>query len=108
MSDAQIKGLTAVTLFVEDLAAAKAFQETVFGKPLKFEDESSAAYDFDGVVVNLLASTAAPELVGPATDVDAECARLARHAGGREVGSTHPSPASADDHQVTAMYLLSV
>ena len=89
-----IKGVGAITLFVEDLAAAKAFQETVFGKPLVFEDESSAAYDFDGVVVNLLAVTSAPELLAPATvapadggqrfvltvdvdEVDAVCERLA-------------------------------
>ncbi len=52
-----IKGINAITLFVEDLAAAKAFQQTVLGKPLKEEDESSAAYDFDGVVVNLLVAT---------------------------------------------------
>jgi catechol 2,3-dioxygenase-like lactoylglutathione lyase family enzyme len=94
VSDAQVKGLSAVTLFVEDLAAAKDFQDTVFGRPLVFEDESSAAYDFGGVIVNLLATSAAPELVGPATvagpgsgqrfvlsvevtDVDAEVARLA-------------------------------
>ena len=89
-----IKGASAITLFVEDLAAAKAFQETVFGKPLVFEDESSAAYDFDGVVVNLLVATSAHELVAPAAvarpgdgqrfvltvevdDVDAVCKRLA-------------------------------
>ena len=89
-----VKGVSAITLVVEDLAAAKRFQETVFGKPLVFEDESSAAYDFDGVVVNLLVATSAPELLAPATvapadsgqrfvltvdvdDVDAVCARLA-------------------------------
>jgi catechol 2,3-dioxygenase-like lactoylglutathione lyase family enzyme len=89
-----VKSLDAITLVVEDLEAAKTFQETVFGKPLKFEDESSAAYDFGGVVVNLLAVAAAPELVAPAAvgaagsaprsvitvavdDVDAECRRVA-------------------------------
>ena len=90
----QIAGLDALTLFVEDLEAAKAFQETVFGKPPKFEDASSAAYDFGGVVINLLAVAAAPELVAPAPvgaagsasrsvvtvavdDVDHECRRVA-------------------------------
>ena len=89
-----IKGVNAITLFVEDLPAAKAFQEDVFGKPLKFEDEVSAAYDFDVLLVNLLAVTAAPDLVEPATvaspdagqrfvltvevdDVDEVCKRLA-------------------------------
>jgi catechol 2,3-dioxygenase-like lactoylglutathione lyase family enzyme len=88
-----IKGVSAITLFVEDLAAAKTFQETVFGKPLVFEDESAAAYDFDGAIVNLLAATSAPELVAPGVvappgggqrfvltvevdDVDAVCGRL--------------------------------
>jgi catechol 2,3-dioxygenase-like lactoylglutathione lyase family enzyme len=91
-----VKGIDAITLFVEDLAAAKAFQESVFGKPLTFEDESSAAYDFGGVVVNLLVASSAPELVAPAEvgrpgggqrfvltvevdDVDDVCQRLSTH-----------------------------
>ena len=89
----EIKGVNAITLFVEDLPAAKAFQEDVFDMPLKFEDEVSAAYDFGAVLVNLLALAAAPDLVEPATvaspdagqrfvltvevdDVDAVCGRL--------------------------------
>ena len=48
-----VKGGTAITLFVEDLEAAQALQETAFGKPLRFADESSAAYDSDSVRVNL-------------------------------------------------------
>jgi catechol 2,3-dioxygenase-like lactoylglutathione lyase family enzyme len=88
-----VKGVNAITLFVEDLPAAKAFQADVFDMPLKFEDESSAAYDFGAVLVNLLAVAAAPDLVEPASvaspdagqrfvltvevdDVDAVCGRL--------------------------------
>jgi len=88
-----IKTVSAITLLVEDLEAAKTLQETVFGKPLRFEDESSAAYDFDVVLVNLLSATSAHDLVAPATvasagtgqrfvlsvevdDVDTVCERL--------------------------------
>jgi len=87
-------GIAAVTLFVEDLAAARAFYEGTFGLPVAFEDDDSVVFRFGGTLVNLLVTSAAPELVEPATvaapdagarmvltvhveDVDAVCARLA-------------------------------
>jgi catechol 2,3-dioxygenase-like lactoylglutathione lyase family enzyme len=87
-------GISAITLFVEDLAAAKEFYRQVFGLPLRYEDPNSAVFGFGPTMVNLLASTAAPGLVEPATvapagsgaravltltveDVDAVCAQLA-------------------------------
>ena len=86
-------GIRAVTLFVEDVEAAKQFYREVFGLPLVFEDDSSAAFDFGNTIVNLLSITEAPELVEPAAvapreagarfqftivveDVDAVCAEL--------------------------------
>ncbi len=63
-----IKGMNAlevVTLFVDDLSAARQFYETVFGQPLVFEDPVSAAYRFDNLVINLLQSTEAGEVVEP-------------------------------------------
>lgn len=87
-------GVTAVTLFVDELAPTKAFYQEVFGLPVHFEDEASAVFDFGNLLVNLLVSTAAPDLIDPAAvapaaagarmqltipvdDVDATCAMLA-------------------------------
>jgi catechol 2,3-dioxygenase-like lactoylglutathione lyase family enzyme len=84
----------AITLFVEDPRRAQAFYEAVFGVTPVYEDDVSAAFAFDNTLVNLLATSAARELVEPAMvaaggagsrfqltiwvdDADAECARLA-------------------------------
>ncbi len=89
------KKITAITLFVEDLDATAQFYRDVFAVPPVFADENSAAFDFDGTIVNLLTSTAAPELIEPARvapagagsramltitvpDVDAVCDELKR------------------------------
>jgi len=88
------RGIGAITLFVEDLETAKRFYGEVFGLPAKFEDDDSAAFDFGNTLINLLKTTAAPELIEPAVvagpeagarhvftlevdDVDAMCAELA-------------------------------
>ena len=88
-------GIHAITLFVEDLNAAKQFYRGVFGVPMTFEDDASAVFDFGNAIVNLLKTTAAQELIEPAAvarrgagsrlqltievdDVDATCAELAR------------------------------
>ena len=83
----------AITLFVEDLAAAKRFYSEVFGLPVVFETEDSAVFRFGATLVNLLMMSQAPGLVDPAkvaakdagvrfqftievADVDAMCAEL--------------------------------
>jgi lactoylglutathione lyase len=88
------KGITAITLFVEDLDAAKRFYGDVFGLPIVYEDDASAVFNFGNTLINLLRTTAARELIEPATvggpeagarlqftitvdDVDAMCAELA-------------------------------
>jgi len=88
------KGIGAITLFVEDLDAAKRFYRDVFGLPVMFEDDDSTVFDFGNTIVNLLKTTAARELIEPAPvadrdagsrlqftievdDVDAKCAELA-------------------------------
>ena len=88
------KGIAAVTLFVEDLDAAKAFYGRVFGLPVSYEDDASAVFTFGGTMINLLKVEAAHELIAPASvggsdsgprfqftlqvdDVDAMCAELA-------------------------------
>jgi catechol 2,3-dioxygenase-like lactoylglutathione lyase family enzyme len=61
-----LKGIDAITLFVEDLAAARQFYGNVFDMPVMFEDDNSAVFDFGNAVVNLLKISAAPELIEPA------------------------------------------
>jgi len=43
------------------------FYDRVFGAPVVFEDESSFVVDLGTLVVNLLAASAAAELVAPGT-----------------------------------------
>jgi len=59
-------GIFAITLFVEDLLAAKQFYIKVFGLPVDYEDENSAVFKFGNTLINLLKTTAARELVEPA------------------------------------------
>lgn len=58
--------IAAITLFVEDLAAAKSFYQEVFGLPVYFEDPDSAVFKFADTLINLLTITAAGELIQPA------------------------------------------
>lgn len=60
------KSIGAITLFVDDLEAAKSFYQEVFGLAVMFTDDSSAVFDFGNTIINLLATTAAPELIHPA------------------------------------------
>jgi catechol 2,3-dioxygenase-like lactoylglutathione lyase family enzyme len=61
------KGIYAVTLFVEDLDAAKQFYRRVFGLPVLFEDGNSSVFKFGSVLINLLRVSAAGELIEPGT-----------------------------------------
>jgi catechol 2,3-dioxygenase-like lactoylglutathione lyase family enzyme len=87
-------GITAITLFVEDLEATKKFYGEVFGLPVMYEDDNSAVFKFENTLINLLKTTAAVGLIEPAAvappdagarvqftleveDVDAMCAELA-------------------------------
>jgi catechol 2,3-dioxygenase-like lactoylglutathione lyase family enzyme len=87
--------ITAVTLFVEDFDQTKTFYSRAFDLPTVFEDANSAVFRIGDVLVNVLRSSAAPELVEPAgvggpdagsrfmltitvEDVDAVCAELER------------------------------
>jgi catechol 2,3-dioxygenase-like lactoylglutathione lyase family enzyme len=88
--------LEVITLFVEDIPATRRFYEQVFGQPVVFEDAVSAAYRFGNIVINLLQSSEADEVVQPrpvggpeagaralltilVADVDATCRALADH-----------------------------
>ena len=88
-------GISAITLFVEDVAAAKEFYSAAFRLPVHFEDADSAVFKFGETLVNLLRATEATELIEPqpvappnagsrfqltvaVDDVDATCAELRR------------------------------
>src|SRR5258706_13868191 len=60
------KGISAITLFVEDLAATKQFYQEVFGLPVHYEDDASAVFNFGNTLINLLNATEAPGLIRPA------------------------------------------
>lgn len=85
--------IAAITLFVEDLEAARRFYGDVFELPVAFEDDSSTVFRFGETLVNLLKTSEAPGLIEPATvasrdggvrfqftlgvdDVDAMCEEL--------------------------------
>lgn len=85
--------IAAITLFVEDLEAARRFYGDVFQLPVVYEDDNSTVFEFGDTVVNLLKTSAAPSLVAPAAvappesgarfqftlavdDVDAMCEEL--------------------------------
>jgi catechol 2,3-dioxygenase-like lactoylglutathione lyase family enzyme len=87
------KAIFAITIFVEDLQATREFYLRIFGLPVDYEDDNSVVFKFGGTLVNLLKTTAAPELIEPAQvaslaagarsvftimvdDVDAMCAQL--------------------------------
>jgi catechol 2,3-dioxygenase-like lactoylglutathione lyase family enzyme len=93
--DSWPKGVSAITLFVEDLAATKQFYREVFGLPVHYQDDASAVFNFGNTLINLLKATEARELIEPAAvadpeagsrvqftidvdDVDAMCAELAK------------------------------
>ena len=107
-SNSWAQNIFAVTLFVEDLNKAKQFYQKVFGLPIVFEDDNSAVFQVGDTLINLLKTTAAKELVEPATvgspeagsrfvftvhvdDVDAMCAELAAHGVELLNGPSRPS-----------------
>jgi catechol 2,3-dioxygenase-like lactoylglutathione lyase family enzyme len=88
-----LKGVGAITLFVEDLQPSRSFYHDVLGLNLVFEDEDSAAFGFGDTIINLLTIPAARDLIEPGVvasreagsrfqltiwvdDVDSTCAEL--------------------------------
>lgn len=65
-------GVSAITLFVEDLDATKQFYRKVFGLPVSFEDDNSSVFEFGNTIINLLKTTAASELIAPARVAQAD------------------------------------
>ena len=79
------QSIFAITLFVEDLDEAKKFYQKVFSLPVVFEDGNSVVFKIGETLINLLKTTAAGELVKPAT------------AGSREVGPRYVFTIHVDD-----------
>ena len=90
-----LKSVGAITLFVDDVQRSKSWYQNVFDAPVAFEDEDSVAFRFDNLIVNLLNTAAAHDLVAPTAvaprqsgaysqltiwvdDADAVCADLHR------------------------------
>ena len=88
-----LTSIDVITLFVEDVQRSKTFYHDVFDLSTVYEDEHSAVVNFDNLMINLLVSTQAPDLIGPAKvatadagsrfqftvrvdDVDEACAEL--------------------------------
>ena len=57
----------AITLFVEDLEAARGFYAEAFQLPVVYEDDNSTVFKFGDTLVNLLRASEASGLVAPAT-----------------------------------------
>ncbi len=82
-----------MSLFVEDLPAARAFYREVFGIEQLFEDEVSVALRFDNLIVNLLQASAADELVTPG------------HVAGPQVGARFQLSVWVDDVEAVCAHL---
>ena len=63
----QLASIGAITLFVDDVAHAKAWYQRVFERPIVYEDDDSVVLRFEATLVNLLRRAAAVELVAPAS-----------------------------------------
>jgi lactoylglutathione lyase len=73
-------GISSITLFAEDLFAARAFYEDILGLSIQYEDQDSVVFRLGNTLINVLLESAVPELISPA--------RLAPHAAGSRVVMT--------------------
>ena len=88
-----VEGISALTLFTDDVARSKVFYRDLLALDVVYEDAVSVVFRFGPTIVNLLSAAEAPELIAPATaaasadgsrvvmtipvaDVDARCADL--------------------------------
>ena len=69
---ASLKSVGAITLFVDDPQRSKIFYQDVFGLSPIYEDEDSAAFRFENLIVNLLKIPAARDLIDPGVVAGAE------------------------------------
>ena len=93
---AALNAIEVITLFVEDLVAARKFYRDVFGSEVVYADDACSVMKIGTVMLNILIVTQAPMLVEPVkvatpglgtrgiftikvNDTDAVCADLKRH-----------------------------
>jgi catechol 2,3-dioxygenase-like lactoylglutathione lyase family enzyme len=62
-----LKRIDIVSLFAENVAGTVAFYRDVLGLPLAFEDEHSAVFKLDNLMINLRDVAEASQLIAPAT-----------------------------------------
>lgn len=58
--------ISAVTLFVDDIHVSRDWYARAFGLPEHWSDDVSVVFSFDGLLINLLQVSEAPELIAPA------------------------------------------
>jgi len=92
--DSWPSGISAITLFVEDLAATKQFYQDVFGLPVHYEDDASAVFNFGNTLINLLKVSEATSLIAPAA------------VGGSEAGARYQFTITVDDVDATCALLI--
>ena len=92
--DSWPSGISAITLFVEDLAATKQFYQDVFGLPVHYEDDASAVFNFGNTLINLLKVSEATSLIAPAA------------VGGSEAGARYQFTITVDDVDATCAELI--
>jgi catechol 2,3-dioxygenase-like lactoylglutathione lyase family enzyme len=90
-----LNSVGAITMFIEDRQRAKSFYEAAFDVEVVYEDDNAVAFKFENMVVNLLVTREAHDLIAPAVvaeadggsrfqltiwveDADAVCEELAR------------------------------
>jgi catechol 2,3-dioxygenase-like lactoylglutathione lyase family enzyme len=88
-----LKSVGAITMFIQDPKQSKAFYEKVFGAPAVYEDDDAVAFQFENVIINLLKTAAAHELIDPAP------------VGGRDAGSRFQLTIGVDDTDAVASQL---
>ena len=68
----KLDSVGAITLFIEDRQRAKSFYEKAFDVESVYEDENAIAFQFENMVVNLLVTREAHDLIGPAVVAERE------------------------------------
>ena len=68
----KLDSVGAITLFIEDRQRAKSFYEKAFDVEPVYEDENAIAFQFENMVVNLLVTREAHDLIGPAVVAEQE------------------------------------
>ena len=89
------KGIFAITIFVDDLQTTKEFYLRVFGLPVDYEDNNSAVFKFGDLLINILKTSAAQDLIQPAAVADQD-------AGSRFVFTIHVDDVDAMCAELTA------